>query len=203
MIGFPLLLIPLAICNIIIFLMPGVGFDAPVATLTLLSGRPWTLTLGDAVLVLGALLLLLEVVKSARPHGKYATDHLLALLVSGGAAAEFLLLPQFASSTFFLLTVLALVDFLAGLALRSRSRSRKVVAAKQVAEKPVEQPAAVVAPAPAAVPAAASVAEAILLDRPEPVPGPPPVSTDASPQIASPDLQPANTNHPSLDKPAR
>ena len=27
MIGFPLLLIPLAICNIIVFLMPGVSFD--------------------------------------------------------------------------------------------------------------------------------------------------------------------------------
>jgi hypothetical protein len=58
MIGFPLLLIPLAICNIIIFLMPGVGFDAPVVTLSLWSGRSWTPTLSDAVLALGMLLLL-------------------------------------------------------------------------------------------------------------------------------------------------
>ena len=35
---FPLLLIPLAICNIIVFLMPGLSFSAPLITLTLMSG---------------------------------------------------------------------------------------------------------------------------------------------------------------------
>jgi hypothetical protein len=131
--------------------------------------------------------------KSARPHGKYATDHLLALLVFGGAAAEFVLLPQFASSTFFLLTVLALVDFLAGVALRSRSRPRKAAQAKSVAPPPT--PVAPQEPVPApAVPAAASVAEAILLDRPEPVPGTPPAAIGSSPQIASPDLQPVHAS---------
>ena len=45
MVGFPLLLIPLAIYNIIVFLMPGVSFTDPLVKLTLMSGAEWT---GDA-----------------------------------------------------------------------------------------------------------------------------------------------------------
>ena len=37
MVGFPLLLIPLAIYNIIVFLMPGVSLVEPVAKLTLIG----------------------------------------------------------------------------------------------------------------------------------------------------------------------
>ena len=120
MVGFPLLLIPLAICNIIVFLMPGLSFAAPLFTLPLTSGVSWAVTLSDLLLALGILMLLLEVIKGARPGAKYVMDHLLSLVVFGGAAAEFLLLPQFGTSTYFLLTALALVDFLTGIALRTQ-----------------------------------------------------------------------------------
>src|SRR6266850_328570 len=96
MIGFPLLLIPLAIYNIIVFLMPGVSFTDPVLKLTLMSGAGWPLTLSDMLLALAILMLLFEVIKGARPGAKYLTDHLLSLIVFGGAAAEFLLWPRFA-----------------------------------------------------------------------------------------------------------
>lgn len=118
MVGFPLLLIPLAIYNIIVFLMPGVSFAEPLVTLPLMSGAPWSITLSDVLLALGIVMLLLEVMKGARPGAKYLTDHLLSLIVFGGAVAEFLLWPRFASSTYFLLALLALVDFLSGVALR-------------------------------------------------------------------------------------
>src|SRR5712672_2558481 len=45
MVGFPLLLIPLAIFNIIVFLMPGASLAEPVVRLTLMSGTEWLLTL--------------------------------------------------------------------------------------------------------------------------------------------------------------
>src|ERR1700686_5684265 len=120
MIGFPLLLIPLAIYNIIVFLMPGVSFTDPLVKLTLMSGTEWPLTLSDVLLALGILLLMCEVIKGARPGAKYLTDHLLSLIVFGAAAAEFLLWPKFGNSTYCLLTLLALVDFLSGIALRAR-----------------------------------------------------------------------------------
>jgi len=120
MVGFPLLLIPLAIYNIIVFLMPGVTLAEPVLTLTLMSGAGWPVTLSDILLALGILLLLFEVIKGARPGAKYLTDHLLSLIVFGAAAAEFLLWPKFGTSIYFLLSMLALVDFLSGIALRAR-----------------------------------------------------------------------------------
>jgi hypothetical protein len=120
MVGFPLLLIPLAIYNIIALLMRDVSFVEPLLNVTLVSGTEWSVTLSDILLALGVLLLLLEVLKGARPGAKYLTDHLLSLIVFGGAAAEFLLLPRFGTSTYFLLTMLALVDFLSGIALRAR-----------------------------------------------------------------------------------
>ena len=75
MVGFPLLLIPLAVYNIIVFLMPGVSFTDPVVKLTLMSGAEWQVTLSDILLALGVLLLLFEVIKGARPGAKFLTDH--------------------------------------------------------------------------------------------------------------------------------
>src|ERR1700738_4878538 len=120
MIGFPLLLIPLAIYNIIAFLMPGVSLTDPLVKLTLMSGTEWPVTLSDVLLALGIFLLLLEIIKGARPGAKYLTDHLLSLIVFGAAAAEFVLWPKFGTSTYFLLSLLALVYFLSGIALRTR-----------------------------------------------------------------------------------
>src|SRR5262245_17995717 len=187
MVGFPLLLIPLAIYNIIVFLMPDVSITAPLAKLVLMSGAEWTVTLSDVLLTLAILLLLAEVIKGARPGAKYLTDHLLSLILCGAAAAEFVLWQKFATSTYFLLTTLALVDFLSGIALRTRRRAVATVApapAKRSvakAEAPVAEPVPEPAPAPPpsaaapvarSTPAAASVSESVLRDHPEPKPEP-------------------------------
>src|SRR5712675_1044004 len=135
MVGFPLLLIPLAIYNIIAFLMRDVSFAAPLFTLPLTSGTAWPVTLSDVLLALGILLLLFEVIKGARPGAKFLMDHLLSLLVLCGAGAEFVLLPQFGTSTFFLLALLALVDFLSGIALRTRRGTQMASSPARAARK--------------------------------------------------------------------
>jgi len=202
MVGFPLLLVPLAVYNIIVFLMPGVSFADPIVKLTLMSGAEWPVTLSDILLASGILLLLLEIIKGARPGAKYLTDHLLSLIVFAAAAAEFLLWPKFGNSTYCLLALLALVDFVSGIALRARrgmavapaaSVSRRARKAEAAAAEPRIEPApapATPAPStPAPVPSAASVAESVLLDHPEP--------TVAQPAMPSPGLQPGG--HPSPD----
>jgi hypothetical protein len=218
MVGFPLLLIPLAIYNIIVFLMPDLSFTDPLVKLTLMSGAEWTVTLSDVLLALAILLLLAEVIKGARPGAKYLTDHLLSLIVFGAAAAEFLLWPKFATSTFFLMTALSLVDFLSGLALRTRRRAVAVVAAAPApppksAEK-VETPAAEPQPAPVpatppaaaatTVPAAAAVAESVLQDHPEPKPVQPAVAPDAAsvvPEAAPPKTPSLEASSPEIPSP--
>ena len=169
MVRFPLLLIPLAIYNIIVWLMPSVSFTDSSVKVPLVSGAQWAITPGDILLALSVVLLLFEVVKGARPGSKYLTDHLLSLVVFGAAAAEFVLLPQFGNSIFFLLTLLALVEFLAGVSLHTR-RGRAVVAPAVVEPAPVP-------PAP--------------VEHPETKP-----TGEPSPTITSPELQP-NSGPPS------
>jgi hypothetical protein len=170
MVGFPLLLIPLAIYNIFVFLMPGVAFTSPVVSVTLMSGVVWTLTFGDALLALAMLLIMLEVIKAARPGARYVTDHFLSLIILGAAIAEFLLLTPFGNSTFFLLAVLAAVEFLAGLVIGIRNRPRRVRAEAAAAPAPVRHEPAPVIPTPASVPAERAVPEP---KRPEPIPADP------------------------------
>jgi hypothetical protein len=209
MVGFPLLLIPLAIYNIIVFLMPGVSLAEPVAKLTLMSGAEWPLTLSDILLALGILLLLFEVIKGARPGAKYLTDHLLSLIVFGAAVAEFLLWPRFGTSTYFLLAMLALVDFLSGIALRAR-RGMQVASGPAVSRRearkaamPATEPQFDPAPAPAppaSTPAAAPVAEPVV-DHPEPkIVQPEATPAGLSPEVPSPGLQPGGPA-PSPDAP--
>jgi hypothetical protein len=150
MVGFPLLLIPIAIYNIIAFLMPGVSFADRLFKTKLVSGAEWTVAFGDCLVALGVLMLLLEVVKVARPGRKYLTDHLLSLIVFGAAAAEFLMWSRFASSTYFLLTLLAMTDFLSGIALRA-GRSAQVPAAVMASSPAVAEPADISAPEPAGI----------------------------------------------------
>jgi hypothetical protein len=138
MVGFPLLLIPLAIYNILVWLMPSVSLAEPLITLPLMSGAQWPLTLSDVLLALGILMLLLEVIKGARPGAKYFTDHLLSLIIFGGAVAEFLLWPRFANSTYFLLLLLALTDFLSGVALRVRRAPAVAGASRSARRAPAE-----------------------------------------------------------------
>jgi hypothetical protein len=176
MVRFPLLLIPLAIYNIIVWLMPDVSFADPLAKLTLVSGAVWAITLGDILLALSVVLLLLEVVKGARPGAKYLTDHLLSLVVFGAAAAEFVLWPKFGSSIYFLLTLLALVEFLSGISLHTRHGRVARQAAPAMAE-------------PALAPADAAV------NHSEPR-----LTGEPSPSITSPDLQPGSGSSPAPGK---
>ena len=204
MVGFPLLLIPLTIYNIIVFLMPGVTLAEPLLTLTLMSGAQWPVTLSDILLALGILLLLLEVMKGARPGAKYLTDHLLSLIVFGAAGAEFLLWPKLGTSTYFLLSLLSLVDFLSGIALRARRGPVAIAAApfrKQASAAP--EPRFEPVPEPAA-PAAAPVAETAPPDRVEPKMAPAEITpAGPSPEVASPGLQPGEGSPPSPEAPPR
>lgn len=205
MVGFPLLLIPLAVYNIVVFLMPGVSTTEPLFRVPLMSGAEWPVTLSDILLALGMLLLLLEVIKGARPGAKFVMDHLLSLVVFGAAAAEFLLWPKFASSTFFLLTLLALVDFLAGISQRAR-RPRQYApapapASSRRAEPPPAEPRFEPDPAPRAPsptpqasansaatqpPSPASITEPVPAGHPGPAPAQPATLVEPQPSGSTP-----------------
>ncbi|HEX9471546.1 MAG TPA: hypothetical protein VF957_18635 [Bradyrhizobium sp.] len=204
MVGFPLLLIPLAIYNIIVFLMPGVSLADPLIKLTLMSGTEWPVTLSDMLVALGIVLLLFEVIKGARPGAKYLTDHLLSLIVFGAAAAEFVLWPQFGTSTYFLLALLALVDFLSGIALRAR-RGMAPAASGQAAKAPTAAHEPQFEPViPPLTPAPAPVAPSVPVEPAQPKVAHADVAPNApSPEVPSPELQPGNSSPSAPDEPRR
>jgi hypothetical protein len=124
MLGFPLLLVPFAIYNIIAFLMPGVSWSSPLTSVHMVSGADWTMSAGDLLVVLSVLLLFGELMKSTRIGVRSVVDHGLSLLLFLGILVEFLLVQQAATATFFLLVIISFVDVLGGFAVTLRTAQR-------------------------------------------------------------------------------
>ena len=124
MLGFPLLLIPFAIYNIVAFLMPGVSWTGTLTTVHMVSGGDWTMSAGDLLVTLTILLLIAEVMKSTRIGVRSVLDHGLSLVLFLVMLVEFLLVKQAASGTFFLMLVISFVDVLGGFAVTLRTAQR-------------------------------------------------------------------------------
>jgi uncharacterized membrane protein YobD (UPF0266 family) len=121
LIAFPLLLIPFALYNMAAFLL-NMPFGDALFSIPLPSSARMPVTLGDALVALAALLLYLEFLKAARFRSKGVMDHLLALLLFAGMAAELAWVPKAQTSTFLLLATLAFVDLIAGMSIGGRHK---------------------------------------------------------------------------------
>ena len=124
--GFPLLLVPFAIYNIIAFLTPGVGWTEQVTTVRMISQQDWVLTWEDILVALSILLLAVEMLKSTRMGMRMIVDQMLAMALFIVMLVEFLLVKRAGTSTFFLLTIIGLVDVLVGFIVSIRSSQRQV-----------------------------------------------------------------------------
>lgn len=119
--AFPLLVLPVLIYNVIALALPGglggdasarmaeVVFDIPMA-----SGAMWQVTIGDLLLASSLVVLFVELLKSTTSRKLAIINHGLSLLLFIVCLVELLLAPAFATSTFFLITVMVLLDVLAG-----------------------------------------------------------------------------------------
>jgi hypothetical protein len=124
MLGFPLLLVPFAIYNIIAFLMPGVSWTSALSSVHMMSEADWTMSAGDMLVVLAIVLLFGELMKSTRIGVRSVVDHGLSLILFLAMLVEFILVKQAGTSTFFLLLVISFVDVLGGFAVTLRSAQR-------------------------------------------------------------------------------
>jgi hypothetical protein len=121
LIGFPLLVIPFAIYNMIAFLTPGLGWTTSVATIHLISGQDWTVTPEEIILAFSILLLGVEVIKATRMGIRGLMDHILSMVLF------IVMLVEWAgTSTFFILMVICLVDVLAGFIITARTAQRDI-----------------------------------------------------------------------------
>ena len=126
LIAFPLLLIPFALYNIVIFIL-GMPFTDALFSILLVSERRLPVTTGDALVAVGMLLLYVEVLKAARFAAKAAIDHVLSFLLFVGMAGELVLVPQAATPTLLLLTVLSFVDVITGVSVSAQPKQQEIM----------------------------------------------------------------------------
>ena len=126
LIGFPLLIIPFAVYNIIAFLLPGLAWTQEIASVRMISEADWRLTLGDLMVAVAILILFVEMMKSTRMSTRTIVDHMLSMLLFIGMLVEFLLVKQAATTTFFLLLVISFVDVLGGFTITIRTAQRDI-----------------------------------------------------------------------------
>ena len=128
---FPLLAIPVIIYNLMAFVFLGdaaplvdaaertlspmlASLEKPIMTLPMIGEVVWKVTAGDALLLLSVALLFIEILKATSTGTATIFNHAVSMLIFIVCLVEFLLFPQFATSVFFILTMMALLDVLAG-----------------------------------------------------------------------------------------
>ena len=98
--------------------------NAPLAEITMLSGAVWVITLSDAMIAATLVLLFIEILKATQTGGNSLVDHALSTVVFIICLVEFLVVPEAATSLFFIITLVALIDVIAGFSVTIRAARR-------------------------------------------------------------------------------
>src|SRR5262249_25348077 len=138
---FPLILIPVLIYNLIAFAGgPGKDvranlnnewFSVPMASQEpgvagVLQTVHWSVTSGDVLVLIALVLLFIELLKSTSTGTAAIFNHALSMLVFIVCLVEFLLHPAFATTPFFMIMTMSLLDVLAGVVVTIVSARRDV-----------------------------------------------------------------------------
>ncbi|MEM1365748.1 MAG: hypothetical protein AAGH82_08355 [Pseudomonadota bacterium] len=125
--------IPLMLLALIAYNVIALGNDAGVfvwqieiMAIPMLSGVTWRMVLGDAMILFGLALLFVEIVKATAIGSASILDHALSTFVFIAFLVEFLLVPSAANTIFFTLTLIALIDVIAGFAVSIKGATRDV-----------------------------------------------------------------------------
>ena len=114
----PLLVLAFVLYNaIVLSLGPEVVTDQSnhlLFKIRLLSGGEWGFGWGDFILLVTLILLFIEIVKSTFTTTSTLIDHELSMIVFIAVGAEFLTVPQAATSVFFLILMATLIDVIGG-----------------------------------------------------------------------------------------
>lgn len=125
----PLMLVPFALYNLGLVGMLGSGgspWATEIVSIPMMSGGVFSMGWGDLLVLVALLILFVEVLKSTRTSNASVLDHLLSTLVLIAFIVEFLLVREAATSLFFTLMLIALIDVMAGFSVSLRASSRDV-----------------------------------------------------------------------------
>lgn len=123
LIAIPLLFIPVVIYTIVVLSgLVGTGGLAaaeqalrdPLFSIPMVSGSGWNVGTGDLILFLSLILLFFELLKSTSSQKVAIINHALSMILFVVCLVAFLLVKGFATSTFFLIMTMVMLDVLAG-----------------------------------------------------------------------------------------
>lgn len=109
----PLLSVVVIAYNFLAF-SSGDLLNAALWEMRLISGARWAFAVNDMLLCLAILLLYIELFKSTRTSAASIIDHLLSLAVFIVCLGEFFMIEQFGNSQFLIITLITLLDVVAG-----------------------------------------------------------------------------------------
>lgn len=102
----------------------GADFALTRFSVPLPSGGEWTVSLADMLLAFALFVLFFEILKSTRTGGNSVVDHALSMIVFVVCLILFLIWPLAATSLFFLITLISLLDVMAGFSVTIRAARR-------------------------------------------------------------------------------
>lgn len=120
----PLTVLPWIVFNIVGVISGDGTWSTVIFDLTMVSGQVWEFTARDLMVVFGVVCLFGEVLKSTNTSSRAIVNHILSTLVFIVYLVEFIVVGFAAQSVFFVLTLLALFDVLAGLTISIRAARR-------------------------------------------------------------------------------
>jgi len=120
---FPFLLLSVIAYNVIVF-VAGTPFETTVFQVPMISGAVWTFTVSDFLVAATLFLLFIEILKATRTGGNSLIDHALSTIVFIVCLIEFLVVPEAATSLFFFITIITLIDVVAGFSVTIRAARR-------------------------------------------------------------------------------
>jgi len=121
--GFPLLTLPVIAYNVVAFFATA-SWGTEMLRITMISGADWVFRLHDLMIAAALILLFVEILKATRTSSGALLDHALSMVLFIVCIVELLLVPEAATSTFFLLTLIALIDVVAGYSVTIRGALR-------------------------------------------------------------------------------
>jgi hypothetical protein len=92
----------------------GTPLDQAIGGVSLPSGVVWSVSLADAIVVGALLLLFVEILAATSTRRSSIVNHGLSTLVFVVCVVEFLLIPGCGTTAFFLITLMTLLDVVAG-----------------------------------------------------------------------------------------
>lgn len=110
----PLLVIALVIYNLLRFIVGEDALAREIVTIMMTSGDPWLISVGDFFIISSLGLLFVELVRATAIGTNSVVNHVLSMVVFVLGLVEFLLVPGFGNSTFFIFLIMTVLDVVAG-----------------------------------------------------------------------------------------